>query len=129
VLVLPSLVNTTAYLAVTSIAVIGLYIAYVAPVYLRLRNEDFRPGPWNLGRWSGLVGWTAIGWVAVICVLFVLPTASPIALSTFNYTIVAVGVVALGAWLWWILSARNWFTGPRHVVDSPEPADRASVDS
>jgi amino acid permease (GABA permease) len=129
VLVLPSLVNTTAYLAVTSIAVIGLYIAYVAPVYLRLRNEDFRPGPWNLGRWSGLVGWTAIGWVAVICVLFVLPTASPIALSTFNYTIVAVGVVALGAWLWWILSARNWFTGPRHMVHAPEPADRASVDS
>ncbi|NJC68232.1 amino acid permease [Planosporangium thailandense] len=119
ILVLPSLVNTTAYLAVTSIAVIGLYIAYVAPVYLRLRNPDFRPGPWNLGRWSGLVGGTAIVWVVLICILFVLPTASPITLSNFNYTIVAVGVVALGAWLWWILSARKWFTGPRHVVDEP----------
>ncbi|GAA1812574.1 amino acid permease [Planosporangium flavigriseum] len=117
VLVLPSLVNTTAYLAATSVAVIGLYIAYVAPVYLRLRNPDFRPGPWNLGRWSGLVGWTAIGWVAFICVLFVLPTASPVKLSNFNYTIVAVGVVALGAWLWWIISARKWFTGPRHPAD------------
>jgi amino acid transporter len=120
VLVLPSLVNTTAYLAVTSIAVIGLYIAYVVPVYLRLRNPDFRPGPWSLGRWSAPVGWTAIGWVAVICVLFVLPTVSPVELKTFNYTIVAVGVVALGAWLWWILSARNWFTGPRHLVHSPD---------
>jgi amino acid permease (GABA permease) len=119
VLVLPSLVNTTAYLAVTSIAVIGLYIAYVAPVYLRLRNPDFRPGPWNLGRWSRPVGWTAIVWVAIICVLFVLPATSPIKLSNFNYTIVAVGVVALGAWLWWILSARKWFTGPRHVVHTP----------
>jgi amino acid transporter len=121
VLVLPSLWNTTAYLAVTSIAVIGLYIAYVAPVYLRLRNPDFRPGPWNLGRWSGPVGWTAIAWVAIICVLFVLPTVSPIELTTFNYTIVAVGVVVLAAWLWWILSARKWFTGPRHVVHAPEP--------
>jgi amino acid transporter len=117
-------VNTTAYLAVTSIAVIGLYIAYVVPVYLRLRNPDFRPGPWNLGRWSRPVGWTAIGWVAVICVLFVLPTASPVKLSNFNYTIVAVGVVALGAWLWWIVSARKWFTGPRHVVHVPvEPVE------
>ncbi|MGC9666382.1 amino acid permease [Planosporangium sp. 12N6] len=128
VLVLPSLVNTTAYLAVTSIAVIGLYIAYVAPVYLRLRNPDFQPGPWHLGRWSGLVGWTAIVWVAVICVLFVLPTASPIELENFNYTIVAVGVVLLGAGLWWILGARAWFTGPRHLVDAPAgpaaPAER-----
>ncbi|GII20615.1 amino acid permease [Planosporangium mesophilum] len=120
VLVLPSLVNTTAYLAVTSIAVIGLYIAYVVPVYLRLRNPDFRPGPWNLGRWSGPVGWTAIVWVAFICVLFVLPTASPIELSNFNYTIVAVGVVGGAAWLWWIVSARKWFTGPPRVAHSPE---------
>src|ERR687890_2186916 len=35
--VLPSLWNTTAYLAATSIAVIGLYIAYVGPVFLRRR--------------------------------------------------------------------------------------------
>jgi hypothetical protein len=52
-------------------------------------------------------------------VLFVLPTASPITVTTFNYTIVAVGVVLLAAWLWWILSARNWFTGPQHTVDEP----------
>ncbi|MFE9205880.1 amino acid permease [Micromonospora sp. NPDC007230] len=118
-LVLPSLWNTTAYLAATSIAVIGLYIAYVAPVFLRRRTADFRVGPWNLGRWSAPVGWIAIGWVAVICVLFVLPTSSPVTASTFNYTIVAVGVVLGGAWLWWVLSARRWFTGPRHNVADP----------
>jgi amino acid permease (GABA permease) len=129
ILVLPSLVNTTAYLAATSIAVIGLYIAYVAPVFLRLRNPDFRPGPWNLGRWSGIVGWTAIVWVGIICVLFVLPTASPITVTTFNYTIVAVGVVVLAAWLWWIASAKNWFTGPRHTIDEPATdAARAAAD-
>ncbi|MFE9653582.1 amino acid permease [Micromonospora sp. NPDC006431] len=118
-LVLPSLWNTTAYLAATSIAVIGLYIAYVAPVFLRRRTADFRVGPWNLGRWSAPVGWIAIVWVAVICVLFVLPTSGPVTASTFNYTIVAVGVVLGGAWLWWVLSARRWFTGPRHNVPDP----------
>ncbi|MEU5720480.1 amino acid permease [Micromonospora sp. NPDC047738] len=118
-LVLPSLWNTTAYLAATSIAVIGLYIAYVAPVFLRRRTADFQVGPWNLGRWSAPVGWIAIVWVAVICVLFVLPTSSPVTASTFNYTIVAVGVVLGGAWLWWVLSARRWFTGPRHNVADP----------
>jgi amino acid transporter len=121
-LVVPSLWNSTAYLAATSIAVIGLYISYVAPVFLRLRNPGFQPGPWNLGRWSGLVGWTAIGWVAVICVLFVLPTASPITAKNFNYTIVAVVAVLGGAWLYWQLSAKRWFTGPRHNIDAPGSA-------
>jgi amino acid permease (GABA permease) len=119
-LVLPSLWNTTAYLAATSIAVIGLYIAYVGPVFLRRRVVGFEPGPWSLGRWSAPVGWLAIAWVAVICVLFVLPTAGPVTASNFNYTIVAVVVVLGGAWLWWVLSARRWFTGPRHNVD-PAP--------
>src|SRR3954447_12350969 len=60
ILVLPSLWNTTAYLAATSIAVIGLYIAYVVPVFLRRINPDFQPGAWHLGRWSALLGWVAI---------------------------------------------------------------------
>ncbi|WP_433826885.1 amino acid permease [Actinoplanes sp. CA-015351] len=113
-LVLPSLWNTTAYLAATSIAVIGLYIAYVGPVLLRRRlGDEFVPGPWNLGKWSAPIGWIAIVWVGVICVLFVLPTASPITASTFNYTIVAVAVVLGAATIWWFASARKWFTGPK----------------
>src|ERR687889_139829 len=112
-LVLPSLWNTTAYLAATSVAVIGLYIAYVGPVLLRRLNPDFQPGPWNLGKWSAPVGWIAIAWVILICILFVLPTASPITASTFNYTIVAVLIVVGAATIWWLASARRWFTGPR----------------
>ncbi|TMM31657.1 MAG: amino acid permease [Actinobacteria bacterium] len=127
ILVVPSLWNTSAYLAATSIAVIGLYIAYVAPVFLRLRHPDFRPGPWNLGRWSRPVGWTAVGWVVFITILFVLPAAWPITWANFNYTIVAVGVVVLAAWLWWRLGARHWFTGPRHTVAEPADVDAGSV--
>ncbi|GIH06803.1 amino acid transporter [Rhizocola hellebori] len=119
-LVLPSLWNSTAYLAATSIAVIGLYISYVAPVLLRRLRPDFQVGQWHLGKWSAVVGWTAIVWVGIICVLFVLPTAGPITATNFNYTIVAVAVVLGGAWLWWILSARKWFTGPQQTTDSPQ---------
>ena len=40
-----------AFLAVTSISVIGLYIAYTIPVYLRWRMKDeFKAGSWTLGR-------------------------------------------------------------------------------
>jgi amino acid permease (GABA permease) len=136
ILVTPSLKNNAAYLAATAIAVIGLYVAYVIPVYLRLRDPDFKPGPWNLGRWSKPIGWIAVVWVAIICILFILPTLYPITVANFNYTVVAVVVVLGGAWLWWAVSAKNWFTGPRPNVDSydagavsvPSPAGPAAVE-
>jgi amino acid transporter len=115
VLGLPYLFNSTAYAAVTSIATIGLYIAYIIPTFLRLRlGEDFQRGPWHLGRWSKPVGTLAIAWVAVITVLFMLPQSAPVTVDTFNYAPVAVGVVLAFAGSWWFLSARKWFLNPRH---------------
>ena len=122
---IPSLFNTVAFTAIVSISVVAVYIAYVLPTFTRLISRDFHPGPWNLGRWSRPVGWTAVGWVGFITILFVLPSAWPITWANFNYTIVAVGVVVLAAWLWWALSAKHWFTGPRHNVD--EPVERTEV--
>jgi amino acid permease (GABA permease) len=120
ILGLPYLWNSAAYAAVTSIATIGLYIAYVSPTFLRLRQgQSFQRGPWHLGRWSTVVGVIACIWVVFITILFVLPTASPITWSTFNYTIVALVVVIGYAGISWLVSARNWFTGPR-VQGTPE---------
>ena len=114
ILGLPYLWNSAAYAAVTSIAVIGLYIAYVTPTYLRLRQgENFKRGPWNLGRWSYVVGWIAVIWVVFITILFILPTAYPIHVGNFNYTIVAVAVVLGFAGIYWAVSAKNWFKGPK----------------
>ncbi len=114
ILGLPYLWNSAAYAAVTSIAVIGLYIAYVLPTFLRLRlGASFQRGPWHLGRWSYPVGIIAVVWVVFITVLFMLPTASPITLKDFNYTVVAVVVVLGFAGIYWLASARKWFTGPR----------------
>lgn len=114
ILGVPYLFNPTAYFAVTSIAVIGLYIAYIIPVYLRLRlGNEFQRGPWHLGRWSYVVGWLAVAWVAFIVVLFMLPQFVPITVDTFNYAPVAVSVVILFAGGWWVLSARHWFKGPK----------------
>src|ERR1700689_3561625 len=82
ILGLPYLWNAAAYGAVTSIAVIGLYIAYVLPTFLRLRQgENFKRGPWHLGRWSYVIGWTAVVWVVIIFFLFMLPQFGPISLD------------------------------------------------
>jgi amino acid transporter len=110
-----------AYAAVTSIATIGLYIAYAMPIYLRLRQgAAFEPGEWTLGRWYKPIGITACLWVAFISILFILPTnpggvpwhPSQFKWTLFNYAPVAVlGTLALVGG-WWLVSARHWFEGP-----------------
>ena len=114
ILGLPYLWSPVAYAAVTSIAVIGLYIAYVTPTYLRLRQGDsFKRGPWHLGRWSYVIGWTAVVWVVIIFFLFMLPQFGPIGYATFNYACIAVAVVIGFAGIYWLVSAKNWFKGPK----------------
>ena len=120
ILGLPYLWNNTAYVAVTSIATIGLYVAYVMPTFLRLRlGSRFKAGPWQLGRWSRPIGIIACVWVAFIFVLFMLPTVSPITHTNFNYAVVAVVAVVGFAGIWWLVSAHKWFTGPK-VQGTPE---------
>lgn len=121
ILGLPYLYSPVAYAAVTSIAVIGLYVAYVAPVFLRLRaGKRFQEGPWSLGRWSKPVGIIATIWVVVIFILFNLPQVQPFnSLANFNYTPVVFLVVLGGAAIWYAVSAKNWFKGPR-VQGTPD---------
>jgi len=124
ILGLPYLGNSAAYAAVTSIATIGLYIAYVVPTFLRLRQgANFKRGPWHLGRWSYLVGTIAVIWVVFITILFMLPTESPIGWGNFNYTVIAVVAVIGFAGIYWLVSAKNWFTGPRVQGSAAELAE------
>jgi amino acid permease (GABA permease) len=110
VLVIPAIWNYTAYAAVTSIAVIGLYIAYVIPVLLRrLQGKAFQTGPFSLGRLSPFIGWVAVVWVVFITILFVLPPLSPVTVSTFNYAPVAVVVVVLLAVVLWFAYGKRTF--------------------
>ncbi|CAH9136601.1 unnamed protein product [Cuscuta epithymum] len=111
---LTSLGSLVAFQAMTSIATIGLYIAYALPSFFRvtLARKTFTPGPFNLGRYGVVVGWITVLWVATISVLFSLPVAYPITDQTLNYTPVAVGGLLLLVVSSWIFSARHWFKGP-----------------
>lgn len=103
-----------AFQAMTSIAVIGLYIAYALPIFFRvtLARKSFVPGPFNLGRYGIIIGWVAVLWVITISILFSLPVAYPITDQTLNYTPVAVGGLFIIVVSYWIVSARHWFKGP-----------------
>ena len=113
-----------AFYAVVSIAVIGLYIAYVIPIYLRWRQGDaFQSGPWTLGSKYKWMNPLAVIWVAIITVIFILPT-NPAGVpwndefdwNFVNYAPLVTGGLLLTVGLWWLISAKNTFTGPRHTV-------------
>lgn len=98
------------YPAVTGIGVIGLYLSYGAPIWLRLRSlrsgtwDRVGDGPWNLGKASRPVAWVALAWIGFITVLFVLP---PNTMSGWIFAGVG-GIVTLG----WFLRIRHHFQGP-----------------
>ena len=63
-----------AFFAVVSVTVIGLYIAYVIPIYLRWRAGDrVRAGPWTLGNKYKWMNPFAVFWVGLITIIFCLP--------------------------------------------------------
>jgi hypothetical protein len=118
------------YAASTAVAVIGLYIAFVLPIILRLRaGENFERGAWHLGRHYKWIDWLAILWIAFICITFILPTAyggvpwnKGFTWTLFNYTVIMVGAAFLLFGGWYLLTARKWFKGPIRQGDDAELA-------
>src|ERR1051326_1631418 len=126
-LMLPTLANgAIGYLVGTSIAVIGLYIAYGVPIYLRWRTGDaFQAGAWTLGRHYRWINPIAVAWIVVIVILFLMPTVptgipwhSGLDWNVVNYAPITVGGGLLAAGVWWMVSARKRVKGP--VVEGTE---------
>jgi amino acid transporter len=119
------LIIPVAFYAVTSIAVIGLYLAFAIPIWLRWRMGDaFEVGSWNNGakyKWMNLIAVIEIIVVSLYLMMPFVPGAVPFSddfeWKFVNYApIVTVGALVLLA-IWWTTSAKNWFTGPKHTID------------
>jgi amino acid transporter len=119
------LIIPVAFYAVTSIAVIGLYLAFAIPIWLRWRMGDrFEPGSWNNGKkykWMNLIAVIEIVVVSLYLMMPFVPGAVPFS-EDFSWKFVNYApIVTVGALLlltiWWYTSAKNWFTGPKHTID------------
>ncbi|GAA4092066.1 amino acid permease [Nocardioides kongjuensis] len=124
------LIIPVAFYAVTSIAVIGLYLSFAIPIFLRWRHgEKFEVGPWNNGakyKWMNPLAVAEIVIVSIYLMMPFVPGAVPFSddfeWKFVNYApIVTLGIL-LGITVWWQVSAKNWFKGPIRTVDEADPA-------
>jgi amino acid transporter len=116
-----------AFFALTGICTVGLYLAYILPVILRLRRGDrFEPGEWNLGRRYKVVNVLAIIFVVMVVISLDLPY-SPTGLpwndgfdaANVNYTPFAI-VLPLIFGIWYLVSAKNRYQGPIRTLEEDE---------
>jgi len=129
-----------AFFSMVGITAVGLYVAYVIPVFLRLRKPDFVQGPWNLRGWSKLVGWIVVVYVVFINLMFLAPQFGPVSafwppwggdipgsdiarVNNFNFTGPFLIALFIAIWAYWHLSAKNWFTGPKVMGTEEELRD------
>ncbi|MEN9882587.1 MAG: hypothetical protein RI916_1014 [Actinomycetota bacterium] len=126
VLTLPALWKSptgapTAFYAVVSVCVISLYLAFLIPIYLRLKAGDkFKAGAWTLGskyKWMNIV---AVAEISIISIYFILPFSpagtpgnADFTWTAVNYAPIVTGGALVILGIWWSLSAKKWFTGPR----------------
>ena len=114
-----------AFFAVVSIGVIGLYWCFAIPIWHRWRlGEQFKAGGWNVGakyKWLCVI---ALIDVVLCSVMAFMPTSnlgvpwtSGFALKYVNYTIIVVPVAMIALWVYWHLSVKKWFTGPRQTIN------------
>lgn len=84
-----------AFYVVTSISTIALYLAYVIPIYLNVRNRLPREmTPWSMGRFAPLVNVIAIIWCVFIAVIFMLPP-NELVLWTMLAMGIALGIASM----------------------------------
>ncbi len=101
-----------AYAVMVALSTIALYASYAVPILLAFRRrrsgETMARGPWHLGIHSSWINAVAVGWVAIVTVLFVLP---PNQLAGYTF---AGSLVALAAYWRGFMRAR--FRGPRALA-------------
>jgi amino acid transporter len=126
-----------AFFAVVSIGVLGLYIAYVIPVYLRWRAGDrFQQGAWNLGnkwRWLNPI---AVVWVILTSIYFCLPFYGPAAVwwdDTFdwnaaNFTPLVMGVLVIAITIAWVGGMNKRYKGPIRTISFDEGMGITEID-
>lgn len=108
---------TTAFNAILSLAVVGLYLSYLLPVVAILWRRISKPktlvyGPFRLGRFGIFLNVISIAYTLFCCVFLLFPPYRPVTAQNFNYASVVLAGVFVLSLVYWFLRGRKVYTGP-----------------
>jgi choline transport protein len=121
--------STTAFNAVLSMAILGMYASYFSPIVFMLiygRRSSAQVvrglggGMFNLGsRWGPVINVIALLWLILAMVFSTFPTVEPVTPDNMNYcVVVTMGWMLIGGVYYYLLGGKRRFTGP--VVELAE---------
>ncbi|KAK0624578.1 gaba permease [Bombardia bombarda] len=116
------LIAPAAASALFSLAVAANNLAWLIPIFARVvwGQSKFTPGAFYTGaRVSTPLAWAAIIFLVFGIVLAMFPLGGPNPTpDVMNYTVVVNMSVWGGATVYYFLSARKWFTGPKSTLEA-----------
>ncbi|GAD96805.1 amino-acid permease, putative [Paecilomyces variotii No. 5] len=105
--------TATAIFNVTAPALDLSYISVILAHQIYKRRVKFIEGPFTLGRWGTPLNLIAITWVLFISMILFFPPSKPVTAANMNYAVCVAAFIAIFALVWWWVSARWKYTGPR----------------
>lgn len=120
-LLLLQLASTTAFGAIIAIATLGYQISYLIPIFFRctVARKTFPRGEFTLGRLGFPIAIISSIWLTITSVFMFFPAEYPVTKDNMNYAVVVIGGILLIAAVYWLVSARHWFVGPKRT-DTPK---------
>lgn len=110
------LAGSVAIGALFSIGAIAQFVAFALPIAIRVFfvGNRFRKGPWHLGPFGPYIGGLGVSFVALMVPILCLPsvTGRDLTPDLMNWTCLVYGGPMLAVLVWWVVDAKNWFTGP-----------------
>jgi choline transport protein len=111
--------NTTAFNAILSMAILGMYTSYVLPIaYMVVYGRSPSPhrtvrfGPFRLGKWGVVVNIVALLWGTLAMLFSMFPSFQPVSLGNMNYSSVVMGGWVLVGVAYYFGFQRKTYEGP-----------------
>lgn len=109
--------NSTAFNAILSMSILGMYTSYLLPIaymaiYGRKKLSSGEYGPFRMGKWGTYTNMIAIAWLMLAIVFSTFPSVRPVTPQNMNYS-----VVVMGGWLafgvtFFVLFGKRHYKGP-----------------
>lgn len=111
-----NIASSTAFNALTSLALVGFYSSYSLPIVLlvicRFRRKHIPFGPWTLGRYGLAINLFSLSYCGLLMIFVVFPPYQPVTYENMNYGGVIFGGVLILNVAMWLAYGRNTYRGP-----------------